>query len=146
MPIDSNDLGPLSAPKDISLLLEVLQSLSPEESWGKKYWYFIMTFWQLFIGSKFEADTEGAFASSFCMLWFVTPGLSRARVWGLWAVGICFHFLDISVAQTKPEPSSVSRLLSIQTGTKQVHVLAWLSCWTSNQKLGFLQLLNSGTS
>lgn len=66
-----------------------------------------MTFWQLLTGSEFEADAEGAFASSFSMLWFVIPGLSQTRVWDLWAAGICFYFLDISVAQRKPEPSSV---------------------------------------
>lgn len=36
-----------------------------------------MSFWQLLTGSKFEADSDGAFASSFSTLWFVILGLSQ---------------------------------------------------------------------
>lgn len=74
MSTDSNNLGPLSS---LRTSLYCWKFLSPEEPWGKEFWYFLMTFWQLLTGSKFEADTEGVFASSLSMLWFVILGLSQ---------------------------------------------------------------------
>lgn len=139
MSTDSNNLGALSSPRTSLLCWKFF---SPEEPWGKEFFvvfndFLTVAHWQQIWGWLWGCICQFLFHALICHSWSVT------RVWRLWAVGICFHFLDMSVGQTKTEPSSAGYEIS---DAKWVHLLAWLSHLTSNQRPGFLQLPNSDSS